>query len=79
MMHAISSQFAECVGKRVRSVRTALTSFGSKEAGLSTVEMLLLLFIGVVIIIAIIAYFWSYIWPTIQNIINNLFAQDQNT
>ena len=40
--------------------------------------MLLLLFIGVVIIIAIIAYFWSYIWPTIQNIIDDLFAQNTN-
>lgn len=77
-MNAINRQFSEFCGTCTRRVRSAWTSFDSDEAGLSTVEMLLLLFIGVVIIIAIIAYFWGTIWPTIQNIINDLFAQNTN-
>jgi hypothetical protein len=77
-MNAINRKLSEIHGSFSRRVRSARDSFDSDEAGLSTVEMLLLLFIGVVIIIAIIAYFWSYIWPTIQNIINDLFDQNQN-
>ena len=77
-MNAINRQLSEIYGSFSRRVRSAWDSFDSDEAGLSTVEMLLLLFIGVVIIIAIIAYFWSYIWPTIQNIIDDLFAQNTN-
>lgn len=77
-MNAIDRKLSEIYGSFSRRVRSAMDSFDSEEAGLSTVEMLLLLFIGVVIIIAIIAYFWSYIWPTIQNIINDLFEQNQN-
>jgi hypothetical protein len=79
MTNPISNQPSDQLDPRCRSSRSALASFNSEESGLSTVEMLLLLFIGVVIIIAIIAYFWSYIWPTIQNIINNLFAHNTNT
>jgi Tfp pilus assembly protein PilW len=77
-MNAINKQLSDIYGTCSRRVRSAWASFDSDEAGLSTIEMLLLLFIGVVIIIAIIAYFWSYIWPTIQNIINDLFAQNTN-
>ena len=73
-MIPISNHIAERFGRRIRS---AWRSFASEEAGLSTVEMLLLLFIGVVIIVTIIAFFWNTIWPTVMNIINNLFAQNQ--
>ena len=73
-MIPISNHIAEHLGRRIRS---AWRSFASEEAGLSTVEMLLLLFIGVVIIVTIIAFFWNTIWPTVMNIINNLFAQNQ--
>ncbi len=77
-MNAINRHLSEIYCSFSNRFRAARDSFESDEAGLSTVEMLLLLFIGVVIIIAIIAYFWSYIWPTIQNIINDLFAQNTN-
>lgn len=77
-MNSIATQISERWTIATRAVRSSIVSFDREEDGLSTVEMLLLLFIGVVIIIAIIAYFWSYIWPTIQNIINDLFAQNTN-
>jgi hypothetical protein len=51
----------------------ATRSVHEDEDGLSTVEMILLLFIGVVIIVAILSFFWDTIWPRLELVIDELF------
>lgn len=61
--------------------RKAVVGFWKEEDGLSTVEMLLLLFIGLVIVIAIIKFVFPNVWNVIKNHINNLldFGGQQTT
>jgi Flp pilus assembly pilin Flp len=59
-------------------VRQAVRSFYKDEDGLSTVEMLLLLFIGLVIVIAIIKFVFPNVWNVIKNQINNLLGYGNN-
>jgi hypothetical protein len=73
----LTKAFANRVRNRIaeinETVRGQMQSFHGDEAGLSTVEMILLLFIGVVIIVAILSLFWDEIWPKVQEIIDELF------
>jgi hypothetical protein len=66
------------IGAAVTNARAAVRSFDADEEGLSTVEMILLLFIGIVIIVAILTLFWDSIWPRLELVINELFETAEN-
>ena len=61
-----------------RRIKTSVYNFCKEEDGLSTVEMLLLLFIGLVIVIAIIKFIFPNVWNVIKNQINNLLGYGNN-
>ena len=70
MLDSTSATTFTSIKERVVS---AVKTFDSEEDGLSTVDKILLLFIGVVIIIALLSFFWDTIWPRVQETVNNLF------
>ena len=58
--------------------RTGFVTLYFDEDGLSTVEMLLLLFIGLVIILVILKWIFPNIWNRIQAMVNSIAGMGQN-
>jgi hypothetical protein len=56
-------------------VRAEVESFHKDEDGLSTIEMMLILLVGVLVLAFLISYFWDDVWSVIQQLIENILGE----
>jgi hypothetical protein len=57
-----------------RRLRAEVLALHNDEDGLSTVEMLLLLAVGVIILLAVVGFIFPQAWTRIKQWINNLLV-----
>lgn len=76
-MYSMTFRFRNSFASMKRGVTRIVGAFHREEDGIEIVQLIAILFIGVLILAGMYAFFNSSVWPQVKTQITNLFNSSQ--